>query len=70
MSALAHILPFLIPVVMIAVLSVLLIGIANFFRKSHSPRTSNKLMQWRVGLQALAILLLAILALLAHHTSQ
>lgn len=69
MNALAHILPFLIPVVMLAVLGVLLVGIGNFFRKNHSPRTSNKLMQWRVGLQALAILLLLILALIARQAS-
>jgi len=70
MNALTAILPFLLPAVMLAVLGVLLVGIGNFLRKDHSPRTSNKLMQWRVGLQALAILLLVLLALLAHHTSQ
>jgi hypothetical protein len=66
MNGLAHVIPYVIPFVLAAVLGVLLFGIGNFFRKSHSPRTSNKLMQWRVGLQAFAILLLLIMALIAH----
>lgn len=69
MNGLAHVIPYLIPFVLAAVLGVLLFGIGNFFRQSHSPRTSNKLMQWRVGLQALAIFLLLIMALIAHFSS-
>jgi len=57
-------LPYLIIALAIGVAIVLLIGIVNMVRASHSPRTSNKLMRWRVGLQLGAILLLLLLLLL------
>lgn len=40
-----------------AVLVVLLMGLANMFRRG-SANTSQKLMRWRVGLQGIAILVL------------
>jgi len=40
-----------------AVLVVLLMGLANMFRRG-SANTSQKLMRWRVGLQFLAIIVL------------
>ncbi len=40
-----------------AVLVVLLMGLANMFRRG-SASTSQKLMRWRVGLQGIAILVL------------
>jgi uncharacterized PurR-regulated membrane protein YhhQ (DUF165 family) len=59
------ILPFLIAGTVGAVLLVLLFGIGNMVRRNHSPRTSNRLMQWRVGLQLSAILLIVALMLLS-----
>jgi hypothetical protein len=59
-------LPFLIAGTAGAVLLVLLIGVGNMVRKNHSPRTSNRLMQWRVGLQLAAILLIVALMLLSR----
>lgn len=40
-----------------AVLVVLLMGLANMFRRG-SANTSQKLMRWRVGLQGIAIIVL------------
>lgn len=40
-----------------AVAIVLLLGLANMFRRG-SPNTSQKLMRWRVGLQAVAVVIL------------
>ena len=59
------ILPFLIAGGAIAVLVVLVLGIINMLRKEHNPHTSNKLMQWRVGLQLGAVLLLLLLLMLS-----
>jgi hypothetical protein len=67
MNALASIIPFLVPVLMGGVLFILIVGVVNFSRRDHSPRTSNKLMQWRVGLQAAAVLLFFLLMLLTRH---
>ncbi|MGE5537462.1 MAG: twin transmembrane helix small protein [Gemmatimonas sp.] len=63
----AEIAAYAIPFLMAAVLIVLITGIVNFSRKSHSPRTSNKLMQARVILQGAAILLFLLLMLLSRH---
>jgi len=65
-SAMSAVLPYLIPFLMAAVLVVLVVGIVNFSRASHSPRTSNKLMQWRVGLQLAAVLVFLLIMLLAN----
>jgi hypothetical protein len=51
-------LPYLVIALAIGVVLVLLFGIVNMVRASHSPRTSNRLMQWRVGLQLAAVLVL------------
>jgi hypothetical protein len=56
--------PFVIIGLAIAVVIVLLVGVVNMTRQAHSPRTSNRLMQWRVGLQLGAVLLLVLLLLL------
>lgn len=61
-----EILPYLIAAAAVAVLVVLVIGVGNMLRKDHDPRTSNKLMQWRVGLQLAAILLLVLLLVLSQ----
>lgn len=67
MNGFSAIIPFLIPILMGAVLVVLIVGMVNMTRSSHSPRTSNRLMQWRVALQATAILLFVLLMLLTRH---
>ncbi|HEY4136750.1 MAG TPA: twin transmembrane helix small protein [Alphaproteobacteria bacterium] len=41
-----------------ATLGVVIIGVINMMRKGHDPRTSNKLMRWRIILQAIAVLLI------------
>jgi phosphatidylglycerophosphate synthase len=48
-----------------ATLAVVVIGIVNMSRKGHDPRTSNKLMRWRIILQAVAIGLIVLFLLLA-----
>jgi xanthine/uracil permease len=67
MNGFAAIIPFLIPILMAGVLIVLIVGIVNFSRRDHSPHTSNKLMQWRVALQAAAIVLFLLFMLLTRH---
>ena len=51
---------------MIGTLTVLGMGLASMLR-GGDPRRSNKLMQSRVIMQAMAIVLLAVLMLLARH---
>jgi hypothetical protein len=58
---------FAIPVLMAGVLIVLIAGVVNLSRKGHNPRTSQKLMRWRVILQGAAILVFLALMLLAGH---
>lgn len=60
------ILPFLIGGLALAVVAVLLVGVINMARRDHSPRTSNKLMRWRVGLQFGAVMALLALLLLGR----
>jgi hypothetical protein len=48
----------LLGLVLLSVLGVLAAGVIGMVREGD-PRRSNKLMQWRVALQALAILLFA-----------
>ena len=55
----------LTPVAVGAVAIVLLLGILNLAR-AGSPNLSQKLMRWRVGLQALAIVLLVAYAYVQH----
>jgi NADH:ubiquinone oxidoreductase subunit 6 (subunit J) len=56
----------LLVLAMLGTLTVLGLGIVGMFR-GGDPRRSNKLMQSRVIMQALALLLLAMLMLLARH---
>lgn len=49
----------LVPVAVGAVAIVLVMGLVNMMR-GGSPNTSQKLMRWRVGLQALAIVIIVI----------
>ncbi len=51
----------LIVLLMIGTLGVLFAGLIGLARGSPDPRRSNKLMQWRVILQASALLLFVIL---------
>ncbi|MDX1484157.1 MAG: twin transmembrane helix small protein [Alphaproteobacteria bacterium] len=55
--------PWLIAAAAFATLGVLVAGVVNMFRKNQNPRRANRLMRWRVGLQAAAVAL-AILFLL------
>lgn len=52
---------------LLATLAVLLMGVVNLFRKDHDPRTSNKLMRYRVILQAAAVALIVIVLWLGKH---
>ncbi|MBV8937270.1 MAG: twin transmembrane helix small protein [Alphaproteobacteria bacterium] len=52
---------------MLGTLAVLGLGVVQLFR-GGDPRRSNKLMQSRVIMQALALVLLAMLMLLARHS--
>jgi hypothetical protein len=56
----------LLVLVMLGTLTVLGFGVASMLR-GGDPRRSNKLMQSRVMMQALALVLLAALMLLARH---
>ncbi len=60
------VLTFLLVCALIGVLAVLGIGVASML-KGGDPRRSNKLMQTRVIMQALALVLLAMLMMLARH---
>jgi hypothetical protein len=60
------VLTFLLVCALIGVLTVLGIGVASML-KGGDPRRSNKLMQMRVIMQALALVLLAMLMMLARH---
>ena len=56
----------LLVLAMIGTLTVLGFGVASMLR-GGDPRRSNKLMQSRVVMQALALVLLAVLMLMARH---
>ena len=49
---------------MLAVVAVMLVGAIGMANSSRDPRTSNKLMRWRVILQGIAIGLVVILMLM------
>ncbi|MFL5265262.1 MAG: twin transmembrane helix small protein [Stellaceae bacterium] len=59
-------LTFLLVLAMLGTLTVLGLGVVTLLR-GGDPRRSNKLMQSRVIMQALALVLLAMLFLLARH---
>ena len=48
-------------VAMLAVVGVLVAGLLGMARGDQAPSRSNKLMQWRIGLQGLALVLIALL---------
>jgi hypothetical protein len=48
----------LIGILMLATLGVLLVGMTGLLRADHDPMRSNRLMRWRVLLQAAALLLM------------
>ena len=50
-------LPYLVPVALVAVAIVLALGLFNMAR-AGSANTSQRLMRWRVGLQFIAIVLI------------
>jgi NADH:ubiquinone oxidoreductase subunit 6 (subunit J) len=56
----------LLGLVLLGVLGVLAAGVIGMVREGD-PRRSNKMMQWRVALQALAILLFAAIMMLLRH---
>jgi Ca2+/H+ antiporter len=49
---------------MLATLGVLFAGMVGMARGGGAPRRSNRLMQWRVALQAATLLLFALLLML------
>ena len=57
------ILMILLAVDMLAVIGVMLTGALGMANKDRDPRTSNKLMRWRVILQAVAVALVVALML-------
>jgi Hypoxia induced protein conserved region len=63
MTAMRTILFILLALDMIAVVAVMLIGAVGMANLNRSPRTSNRLMRWRVILQGIAIALAVILML-------
>jgi len=52
---------------MLGTLGVLFAGMLGMVRGSHDPRRSNALMRWRVMLQAVALLLFALLLYSLRH---
>ncbi len=66
MSAMESLLTVLIPLAMLATLVVLGFGVVQMIRGGN-PRRSNKLMQYRVVFQGLALLLFALLMMVFKH---
>jgi Hypoxia induced protein conserved region len=56
----------LLGLALLGVLGVLAAGMVGMVREGD-PRRSNKLMQWRVALQAIAILLFAAIMMVLRH---
>lgn len=53
---------YLVPLLMIAAIAVILIGVFNMSKPGVEPRRrANRLMQWRIIIQALAILAILLL---------
>jgi len=60
-----YVFPILVVLAMLATLGVLFLGVFGMGREGHEARIrSNKLMQWRVILQATALILFVIFMLL------
>ncbi|HEX3500144.1 MAG TPA: twin transmembrane helix small protein [Stellaceae bacterium] len=66
MSAMELLLKVLLPVAMLATLVVLGFGVVQMIR-GGDPRRSNKLMQYRVVFQGIALLLFALLMMVFKH---
>ena len=60
-----YVFPILVVLAMLGALGALALGVINM-AKGNDPRRSNKLMQSRVLLQALALVLFAVFMLLFH----
>jgi hypothetical protein len=52
---------------LIATVAVLLMGVFNLMKKDYDPRVSNKLMRYRIILQATAVALIVIVLWLSKH---
>ena len=52
---------------LLATLAVLVMGVFNLAKKDHDPRKSNKLMRYRVILQAGAVTLILVVLWLTKH---
>jgi uncharacterized membrane protein YozB (DUF420 family) len=52
---------------LVATLAVLLMGVFNMLKKDHDPRKSNRLMRYRVILQASAVALIFVVLWLTKH---
>lgn len=61
------VLPFLIALAIGATLVVLLMGVFNLLKKDHDPVKSNRLMRYRVILQAVAVALIFTVLWLTKH---
>jgi hypothetical protein len=66
MSVMEWLLTILVPLAMLATLIILGFGVAQMIRGGN-PRRSNKLMQYRVIFQGLALLLFALLMMMFKH---
>jgi hypothetical protein len=67
MQTLVTVLPYLIGLALAAVVGVLFVGLFTMTRTGEANRhRSNVLMRWRVGTQALAIVLIALYFLLTR----
>ena len=56
-----------IALALLATLAVLVMGVVNLAKKDHDPRKSNKLMRYRVILQAGAVTLILVVLWLTKH---
>ncbi len=56
----------LVGIALLGTLGVLLAGMVGLVRSDGDPRRSNKLMQWRVGLQLGTLVLFLLLLMLAR----
>jgi len=62
----SHFLPFLVGLLMFATVGVLFAGLIGLARSTTDPRRSNRLMRWRIILQAGALLLFVLMLALVR----
>jgi hypothetical protein len=68
METFAHIVPYLIYLLLFGVLAVLAVGVVSMMKGGpFNAKYANKLMRARVGLQALALALFALMLLLSKY---